>query len=64
MEKDFSLSKNFTAQLARRLYSTKLLLELRGIHSARDRVLRYLGVMTPPNEKILHLEQQLTQLQN
>jgi CRP/FNR family transcriptional regulator, dissimilatory nitrate respiration regulator len=64
MEKDFNLSRNFTEQLARRLHQTKLLLELRGIRSARHRVLRYLHVMTPPNEKILHLEQPLKHIAN
>ncbi|BAZ40480.1 transcriptional regulator [Calothrix sp. NIES-4101] len=64
MEKDFNLSRNFTEQLARRLHSTKLLLELRGIRSARDRVLHYLHVMVPTNEKILHLEQALKEIAN
>ncbi|MBW4510641.1 MAG: Crp/Fnr family transcriptional regulator [Scytonematopsis contorta HA4267-MV1] len=64
LEKDFDLSRTFTEQLARRLHQTKLLLELRGIRSARERVLHYLRVMTPPNEKILNLEQPLKEIAN
>ncbi|MEB3216231.1 MAG: Crp/Fnr family transcriptional regulator [Nostocales cyanobacterium 94392] len=59
LNSDINLSRNFTEQLVRRLHQTKLLLELRGIRSARDRVLHYLQVMTPPNQKILDLEQPL-----
>ncbi|MBO3462628.1 Crp/Fnr family transcriptional regulator [Aetokthonos hydrillicola Thurmond2011] len=59
LEEDINLSKSFTEQLARRLHYTKLLLELRGIRSARDRVLHYLRVITPPNEKIVDLEHPL-----
>jgi CRP/FNR family transcriptional regulator, dissimilatory nitrate respiration regulator len=41
-----------------------LLLELRGIRSARARVLHYLRVMTPNDEKILNLEQPLKEIAN
>jgi CRP/FNR family transcriptional regulator, dissimilatory nitrate respiration regulator len=64
LEKDSNLSRNFTEQLARRLHQTKLLLELRGIRSARDRVLHYLRMTIPPNEKILNLEQPLKEIAN
>jgi CRP/FNR family transcriptional regulator, dissimilatory nitrate respiration regulator len=64
LEHDVSLSKAFTEQLARRLHYTKLLLELRGMRSARDRVLHYLHVITPPNQKIIDLEHPLKDIAN
>ncbi|RAM49405.1 MAG: Crp/Fnr family transcriptional regulator [Hapalosiphonaceae cyanobacterium JJU2] len=64
LEQDFNLSKTFTEQLARRLHYTKLLLELRGMRSARERVLHYLRVITPANEKILVLEHPLKEIAN
>jgi CRP/FNR family transcriptional regulator, dissimilatory nitrate respiration regulator len=64
LEKNSHLSKAFTEQLARRLHQTKILLELRGIRSASDRVLHYLRIMTPSNEKILNLEQPLKDVAN
>ncbi|MBW4528808.1 MAG: Crp/Fnr family transcriptional regulator [Phormidium tanganyikae FI6-MK23] len=54
---DFATS--FMAQLTHRLYSTKVMLELRGIHSARDRVLHYLRFIVPPDQKSIVLEQPL-----
>ncbi|MEA5594624.1 Crp/Fnr family transcriptional regulator [Rivularia sp. UHCC 0363] len=59
LKSNADLSINFTEQLARRLHQTKLLLEVRGIRSARDRVMHYLRVMTPPDQKTLDLEQPL-----
>ncbi|BAZ09145.1 Crp/Fnr family transcriptional regulator [Calothrix sp. NIES-4071] len=64
LEHDVNLSKAFTEQLARRLHYTKLLLELRGMRSARDRVLHYLHVITPPNQKIINLEHPLKDIAN
>jgi CRP/FNR family transcriptional regulator, dissimilatory nitrate respiration regulator len=64
LEQNVNLSRSFTEQLARRLHYTKLLLELRGIRSARDRVLHYLRVMAPPNEKIVDLEHPLKDIAN
>ncbi len=64
LEQDVNLSRSFTEQLARRLHYTKLLLELRGIRSARDRVLHYLHMMTPNNEKIVDLEHPLKDIAN
>jgi CRP/FNR family transcriptional regulator, dissimilatory nitrate respiration regulator len=64
LEKNSNLSRNFIEQLARRLHQTKILLELRGIRSASDRVLHYLRIMTPVNEKILNLEQPLKDVAN
>jgi CRP/FNR family transcriptional regulator, dissimilatory nitrate respiration regulator len=64
LEENVNLSRSFTEQLARRLHYTKLLLELRGIRSARDRVLHYLRVMAPPNEKIVDLEHPLKDIAN
>jgi CRP-like cAMP-binding protein len=64
LEHDVNLLRSFTEQLARRLHYTKLLLELRGIRSARDRVLHYLRVIVPPNEKIIHLEHPLKDIAN
>ncbi|MBE9213476.1 Crp/Fnr family transcriptional regulator [Plectonema cf. radiosum LEGE 06105] len=59
LHSDANLSRKFTEQLARRLHQTKLLLELRGIRSARDRFLHYLQVMIPPDQTTLDLEQPL-----
>lgn len=62
LAQDPDLSTAFIEQLARRLHYTKLLLELRGIRSARERVLHYLRVMTPPNEKTVSLNRPLKQI--
>jgi CRP/FNR family transcriptional regulator, dissimilatory nitrate respiration regulator len=64
LEHDVNLSKSFTEQLVRRLHYTKQLLELRGMRSARDRVLHYLHVITPPNQKIVDLEHPLKDIAN
>ncbi|KAM3098223.1 Crp/Fnr family transcriptional regulator [Phormidesmis sp. 146-12] len=54
---DFATS--FMAQIAHRLHTTKVMLELRGIHSARDRVLHYLRFVIPSDQKSIVLEQPL-----
>jgi CRP/FNR family transcriptional regulator, dissimilatory nitrate respiration regulator len=64
LEEDINLLRNFTEKLAQQLHYTKLLLELRGIRSARDRVLHYLRVMAPTNEKIIDLEHPLKDIAN
>lgn len=51
-----SLSEAFMAQLASRFHQTKILLELRSIRSARDRVLRYLQLTAQPDQKTVNLE--------
>jgi CRP/FNR family transcriptional regulator, dissimilatory nitrate respiration regulator len=64
LEQNINLSKSFTEQLARRLHYTKLLLELRGIRSARDRILHYLQVIIPPNQKTFYLDRSLKDIAN
>jgi CRP/FNR family transcriptional regulator, dissimilatory nitrate respiration regulator len=64
LEQNINLSKSFTEQLARRLHYTKLLLELRGIRSARDRILHYLQVIIPPNQKTFYVDRSLKDLAN
>jgi CRP/FNR family transcriptional regulator, dissimilatory nitrate respiration regulator len=59
---DPELAIAFIEQLVRRLHYTKILLELRGIRSARERVLHYLRVMAPPNEKTVSLDRPLKQI--
>lgn len=49
------LSTTFTAGLARRFHELKMLLELRSIRSARERVLRYLQLNAPPNDTTVNL---------
>lgn len=41
------LAMVFLAQMSRRLHFTKIMLELRSIRSARERLLRYLQIMIP-----------------
>ncbi|MBD1848003.1 Crp/Fnr family transcriptional regulator [Cyanobacteria bacterium FACHB-63] len=54
-----NFATSFMAQIAQRLHITKVMLELRGIHSARDRVLHYLRFIIPPDQKSIVLEQPL-----
>lgn len=49
----------FMAQLAHRLHTTKVTLELRSIRSAQERVLHYLRLALPPEQNTLILEQPL-----
>jgi len=62
LRQDSELATAFIEQLASRLHYTKILLELRGIRSARERVLHYLRVMAPPNEKTVGLDRPLKQI--
>lgn len=46
------------------MHYTKLLLELRGIRSARDRVLHYLQVIAPPHANTIYLDRPLKDIAN
>jgi CRP/FNR family transcriptional regulator, dissimilatory nitrate respiration regulator len=52
-------ARAFMSQLAHRLHLTKVMLELRGIHPARERVLHYLRFIMPANQNSIVLEQPL-----
>lgn len=56
------LSEVLIAQLARRFHQVKVLLELRSIRSARDRVLHYLEIEAHPNGKTVHLNKPLKEI--
>lgn len=49
----------FIMQLSHRLHKTKVMLELRSIHSAPERVLHYLQLIVPPEQDTIVLEQPL-----
>jgi CRP/FNR family transcriptional regulator, dissimilatory nitrate respiration regulator len=49
----------FVMQLSHRLHSTKMLVELRSIRSAQERVLHYLHLIVPPEKNTVVLEQSL-----
>ena len=49
----------FMEQVCHRLHGTKVILELRSIRSARERVLHYLRITIPPEEKSIVLDQPL-----
>lgn len=49
----------FTAQVCRRLHTTKVILALRSIRSARERVLHYLRLTIPTEENSIVLDQPL-----
>lgn len=53
------LSEVLMVQLARRFHEIKILLELRSIRSARDRVLRYLEIASHPHGKTVNLAKSL-----
>jgi CRP/FNR family transcriptional regulator, dissimilatory nitrate respiration regulator len=54
-----ALSEGLIAQLAQRFHQAKVVLALRSIRSARDRVLHYLEIKAYPNGKIVNLNQPL-----
>jgi CRP/FNR family transcriptional regulator, dissimilatory nitrate respiration regulator len=54
---DFAIA--FMMQLASRLHTTKLMIELRSIRSARERVLHYLQLTVPPEKNTVVLKQPL-----
>lgn len=60
LQQNLELSVQLMSQMARRLHMTKIVLELRSLKSARDRVLRYLQNMIPlignPEESSIQLD--------
>lgn len=53
------LSKRYLSHLTHRFYNVKALLELRSIHSARDRILHYLVNRLMPDQTALTLDKPL-----
>ncbi|MBD2454924.1 Crp/Fnr family transcriptional regulator [Nostoc sp. FACHB-87] len=56
------LSEVLVAQLARRFHQVKVLLELRSIRSARERVLHYLEIAIHPHGNTVNLEKPLKEI--
>ncbi len=56
------LSEALIVQLVRRFHQVKILLELRSIRSARDRVLRYLEIAAHPHGNIVNLDKPLKEI--
>jgi CRP/FNR family transcriptional regulator, dissimilatory nitrate respiration regulator len=54
---DFAIA--FMMQLSYRLHTTKVMVELRSIRSAQERVLHYLRLMAPPEKNTIVLKQPL-----
>jgi len=54
-----AFAEAFMAKMAERLHMTKILLELRGLRSARDRVIHYLEVLAEPGSSTLTLTRSL-----
>lgn len=59
LRKHSELSEEFMAMMARRFNSVRIRLELRNMLSARERVLQYLVIATPPGEYTLTLDRPL-----
>ncbi|MDX2211767.1 MAG: Crp/Fnr family transcriptional regulator [Oculatellaceae cyanobacterium bins.114] len=59
LQQDPHFAIAFMMQLAYRLHTTKVTLELRSIRSAQERVLHYLYLVTPPENNTIVLEQPL-----
>jgi CRP/FNR family transcriptional regulator, dissimilatory nitrate respiration regulator len=59
LQHDPSFAMAFMTQLSYRLHSTKVMVELRSIRSAPERVLHYLQLIAPPEEITVVLEQPL-----
>lgn len=59
LQQDSALAIAFMTQMAYRLHLTKTMLEIRGIRSARERVLHYLRFMIPTSQNFVFLEQPL-----
>lgn len=53
------LSTAFMAQLAQRIHGLKILLDLRSMRSARERVLRYLLLAAPSGQTLVNLDRSL-----
>ncbi|NEQ26592.1 MAG: Crp/Fnr family transcriptional regulator [Microcoleus sp. SIO2G3] len=56
-DSDFAIA--FMRQLSYRLHTTKVMVELRSIRSAQERVLHYLRLVVPPEKNTVVLEQPL-----
>lgn len=50
---------SFTALLAKHVQSLRTQLELRNVHSARDRTLQYLSLLTEPGQSVITLDRPL-----
>lgn len=59
LQQDSDLAIAFMAQMAYRLHLTKTMLEVRGIRSARERVLHYLRFVMPTDQNSVLLKQPL-----
>lgn len=59
LKSDSELSERYLAHLTRRFYDMKTLLELRSIHSSRDRLLRYLMPRLAPGQYTITLDKPL-----
>jgi len=59
LKSNLDFAEAFMAKMAERLHMTKILLELRGLRSARDRVLHYLEVLAEPGSNTLTLTRSL-----
>jgi CRP-like cAMP-binding protein len=59
IQQDPDLAIAFMTQLSNRLHMAKIMVELRSIRSATERVLHYLRLITPPEQNAVVLEQPL-----
>lgn len=57
MQQDSNFALMLTGQVAHHLHMTKILLEIRGIRRARDRVLRYLQNIAPVRGETFQIDQ-------
>ncbi len=62
MRQSSDLAELLMAQLAWRLHQAKILLELRSIRSARDRMLQYLLISMQPEQSLIKLDQPLRRI--
>jgi len=59
LKQDFTLSNAFMEQMAHRLHRTKVMLEVRGMRSTRERILHYLRYLTDSNGGTVQLDRPL-----
>lgn len=59
LQQDSNFAVAFIKQLSNRLHTTKVMVELRSIRSAQERVLHYLRLLVPPERNTVVLEQPL-----
>jgi CRP/FNR family transcriptional regulator, dissimilatory nitrate respiration regulator len=59
LQQDSNFATAFMMQLSYRLHTTKVMVELRSIRSAQERVLHYLRLLAPPEKNTVVLEQPL-----